>query len=100
MTPFWAAANVVAGLVAVMWVLAPILCLSLLPHSLRCKCGLLTLSGLDYTNAMYGAYMPILSSAVFDNTGKPYDVSKILTKDFLFDEESYKKYSRVFMPIT
>ena len=55
---------------------------------------------LDYTNAMYGAYMPILSSAVFDNTGKPYDVSKILTKDFLFDEESYKKYSRVFMPIT
>lgn len=44
--------------------------------------------------------MPILSAAVFDNTGKPYDVSKILTPDFLFDEEAYNKYSRVYLPIT
>lgn len=44
--------------------------------------------------------MPILSAAVFDNTGKPYDVSKILTKDFLFDAEAYHQYSRVFLPIT
>ena len=44
--------------------------------------------------------MPILSSAVFDNTGKPYDVSKILTSDFLFDEKAYHEYSRVFLPIT
>ncbi|KAG0136935.1 OPT oligopeptide transporter protein-domain-containing protein [Tuber indicum] len=79
MTPFWAAANVVAGLVVVMWVAAPIL---------------------YYGNAFYSSYMPILSSAVFDNTGSPYDVSKILTKDFLFDEMAYKNYSRVFMPIT
>ena len=27
MTPFWAAANVVAGLVVVMWIVAPILCM-------------------------------------------------------------------------
>lgn len=44
--------------------------------------------------------MPIVSSVVFDNTGKPYDVTKILTKDFLFDEDAYKRYSKVFMPIT
>lgn len=44
--------------------------------------------------------MPILSSAVFDDTGKPYDVSKILTPDFLFDREAYEKYSRVYLPIT
>lgn len=44
--------------------------------------------------------MPILSSAVFDNTGKPYDVSKILTPDFLFNEEAYSNYSRVYLPIT
>ena len=44
--------------------------------------------------------MPILSSAVFDNTGKPYDVSRILTPDFLFDQEAYQKYSRVYLPIT
>jgi OPT family small oligopeptide transporter len=54
----------------------------------------------DYANVMYSSYMPILSAAVWDNTGHVYDVSKILTKDFLFDEEAYNNYSRVFLPIT
>ena len=44
--------------------------------------------------------MPILSSAVFDDTGNPYNVSKILTSDFLFNREAYEKYSRVYLPIT
>lgn len=44
--------------------------------------------------------MPIISSAVFDDTGKPYDVSKILTKDYKFDYEAYTKYSKVYLPIT
>ncbi len=78
-TPFWAAMNVVGGLVIVMWIIAPIM---------------------YYTNTFYGAYMPILSTAVFDNTGKIYDVAKILTPEFLFDKEAYKEYSRVFLPIT
>ncbi|KFY13271.1 hypothetical protein V491_06464 [Pseudogymnoascus sp. VKM F-3775] len=78
-TPFWAAMNVVGGLVVVMWIIAPI-----------CY----------YNNVFYSAYMPILSSAVFDNTGKVYDVSRILTPDFLFDRAAYENYSRVFMPIT
>ena len=79
LTPFWAAMNVVGGLVIVMWVLAPIA---------------------YYKNLFFSSYMPILSSAVFDNTGKIYDVSKILTDDFLFDSEAYHKYSRVYLPIT
>lgn len=79
MTPFWAAANVIAGLVVVMWILAPLL---------------------YYSNAMYSGYMPILSSSVFDDTGTPYNVSRILTADYRFDEAAYKGYSRVFMPIT
>ncbi|KFY09124.1 hypothetical protein V492_05597 [Pseudogymnoascus sp. VKM F-4246] len=78
-TPFWAAMNVVGGLVVVMWIIAPI-----------CY----------YNNVFYSAYMPILSSAVFDNTGKVYDVARILTPDFLFDRAAYENYSRVFMPIT
>ena len=44
--------------------------------------------------------MPILSSIVFDNTGAPYDVNRILTKEFLFDADAYKEYSRVFLPAT
>ncbi|KAF1974810.1 OPT-domain-containing protein [Bimuria novae-zelandiae CBS 107.79] len=77
--PFWAALNIVGGLVVVMWILAPIM---------------------YYMNVMYSSYMPILSTIVFDNRGKPYDVSKILTDNFLFDKEAYENYSRVFLPIT
>lgn len=79
LTPFWAAMNVVGGLVVVMWIVAPIA---------------------YYSNWLYSSYMPILSAAVFDNTGNVYDVSKVLTEDFMFDREAYSKYSRVFLPIT
>ncbi|KAF5647169.1 sexual differentiation process isp4 [Fusarium sp. NRRL 52700] len=79
LVPFWAAMNVIGGLAVVMWIIAPIL---------------------YYTNVLFSSYMPILSAAVFDNTGKVYDVSKILTPDFLFDREAYQSYSRVFLPIT
>lgn len=44
--------------------------------------------------------MPILSSVVFDNTGNAYDVTRVLTTDYKFDEVAYKQYSRLFMPIT
>lgn len=79
LTPWWAAANVVGGLALVMWFIAPLL---------------------YYSNTLFSAYLPILSSAVFDNTGKTYDVGKILTKDFLFDREAYEAYSPVYLPIT
>lgn len=55
---------------------------------------------LDYTNTLYSAFLPILSSSVFDDRGKVYDVSRILTSDFLFDREAYRNYSKVFLPIT
>ncbi|KAJ5975183.1 Oligopeptide transporter OPT superfamily [Penicillium waksmanii] len=79
LTPWWAAANIVTGLVIVIWALAPIL---------------------YYKNVLFSSYMPILSAAVFDNTGHPYDVSRILTPDFLFDEKAYADYSPVYLPIT
>ncbi|KAF5497485.1 Glutathione transporter 1 [Colletotrichum siamense] len=79
LVPFWAAMNVIGGLVIVMWLIAPIA---------------------YYANLFYSSYMPILSSSVFDNTGNVYDVSKILTSEFLFDREAYSRYSRVFLPIT
>ncbi|KAF1812954.1 OPT-domain-containing protein [Eremomyces bilateralis CBS 781.70] len=77
--PFHAAMNVMAGMLSVMWIAAPLL---------------------YYSNVLYSSYMPILSSSVFDNRGHVYDVSKILTKDFLLDIEAYQEYSRVFLPIT
>ena len=44
--------------------------------------------------------MPIVSTAVFDNSGRLYNVSRILTADFLFDEKAYQEYSPVYLPIT
>ncbi|KAL1910174.1 hypothetical protein Sste5344_004086 [Sporothrix stenoceras] len=79
LTPFWAAMNVVGGLVVVMWIIAPIA---------------------YYSNWLYSSFMPILSASVFDNKGQVYDVSRILTSDFMFDREAYSNYSRVFLPIT
>ncbi|KAJ5886306.1 uncharacterized protein N7473_008980 [Penicillium subrubescens] len=79
LTPWWAAANIVTGLVVVIWIIAPIL---------------------YYKNVLFSSYMPILSAAVFDNTGHPYDVSRILTPDFLFDQKAYEEYSPVYLPIT
>lgn len=79
LVPFWAAMNVVGGLAIVMWVVAPMA---------------------YYANVYFSSYLPMLSSSVFDNTGKVYDVSKILTPDFVFDRAAYSRYSRVFLPIT
>lgn len=79
LTPWWAAANVIGGLMLVMWVVAPVL---------------------YYTNTLFSAYLPMLSSVVFDNTGKPYDVRRILTPDFLFDKDAFEGYSRVYLPVT
>ncbi|CAI7666069.1 unnamed protein product [Penicillium manginii] len=79
LTPWWAAANIVTGLVIVIWAIAPIL---------------------YYKNVLFSSYMPILSAAVFDNTGHPYNVSRILTPDFLFDQKAYEDYSPVYLPIT
>ena len=79
LVPFWAAVNVIGGLAIVMWIIAPLF---------------------YYSNVLYSAYMPILSTAVFDNTGKVYEVGRILTSDFLFDKVAYKTYSRVFLPAT
>ncbi|KAJ5151777.1 hypothetical protein N7492_010072 [Penicillium capsulatum] len=53
-----------------------------------------------YKNVLFSSYMPILSAAVFDNTGHPYNVSRILTPEFLFDEKAYDEYSPVYLPIT
>ncbi|KFA61913.1 hypothetical protein S40285_02836 [Stachybotrys chlorohalonatus IBT 40285] len=79
LVPFWASVNVVGGLVIIMWVVAPLL---------------------YYSNFLYTSYMPVLSAAVFDNTGNVYDVSKILTSEFVFDRAAYRNYSRVFLPVT
>lgn len=61
---------------------------------------IIVLPCLYYTNTMYAKYMPMISSTTFDNKGKKYDVSKVLNDKLVFDEESYKKYSPLFVPFS
>jgi OPT oligopeptide transporter protein len=53
---------------------------------------------LQYTNVWYSAYLPLVSSHTFDNTGKQYNVSQIINSDFSFNLQAYKAYSPIFLP--
>jgi hypothetical protein len=78
-TPWWAEANIAVGFVFFFWILTP---------------------ALYFTNTWYSKYMPISSGGSFDNTGTKYNVTRILTADATFDEESYKAYSPLFLSTT
>lgn len=99
LTPWWAAANIATGLVVVIWVIAPILCKTQVTR-LTSPHGHQLIRSTDYKNVLFTSFMPILSAAVFDNTGHPYNVSRILTPEFLFDQKAYEDYSPVYLPIT
>ncbi|EHA19676.1 hypothetical protein ASPNIDRAFT_208855, partial [Aspergillus niger ATCC 1015] len=77
--PYWAQANVFAGWFLIYAVAAPIL---------------------YYTNTWYTAYLPLTSSDAYDNTGSVYDSSRILNSEGVFDEDKYKAYSPLFLPVT
>ncbi|KAK1781730.1 OPT oligopeptide transporter protein-domain-containing protein [Copromyces sp. CBS 386.78] len=57
-------------------------------------------SFLQYTGAWYGKYLPMSDSSVYDNTGKTYDVARVLSKDFTLDEVAYNTYSPLFLSTT
>ncbi|KAF8257802.1 OPT oligopeptide transporter protein-domain-containing protein [Lactarius quietus] len=78
-TPWWAAANIGIAVVFFTWFLVPIL---------------------YYTNTWYSAFLPIVSSQSFDNTGSPYNISRIINDDSTFNIEAYKAYSPIFISVT
>jgi hypothetical protein len=92
--PFWAAANVGITIVFFYWIITPILYVrrSYLFFSFR----FLTMSS-QYTNVWYSSYLPLVSSHSFDNTGKTYNVSRIINDDLSFNLQAYKAYSPLFL---
>ncbi|KAL8290373.1 hypothetical protein RQP46_002631 [Phenoliferia psychrophenolica] len=54
--------------------------------------GLTMIPALYFTNTWYTAYLPINSNHLFANTGKAYNISKILTPEFTLDEEKFALY--------
>ncbi|KAF8263223.1 OPT oligopeptide transporter protein-domain-containing protein, partial [Lactarius quietus] len=78
-SPWWAAANNGIAILFFAWFLVPIL---------------------YYTNTWYSAFLPMVSSQTFDNTGSRYNVSRIINDDVTFNIEAYKAYSPVFISVT
>lgn len=78
-TPWWAGANIFAGFIFFFWFLCPIL---------------------HFTNTWYAQYMPISSRTSYDNHGKAYNVTRILTPQSTLNEAAYHSYSPLFLSTT
>lgn len=50
-----------------------------------------------YTGVWYSAYLPMSDSNTYDNTGKQYNTTRILTPEMTLDEEAYQNYSPLFI---
>lgn len=53
-----------------------------------------------YTGTWYGHFLPMSDSGTYDNTGSPYNTSRILTPDFTLDQVAYENYSPLFISTT
>lgn len=77
LVPFWAGLNVMGSFALFFWLICPIL---------------------YYTNTWYSAYLPMLNSNTFDNTGQSYNTSRVMTPSGTIDQEAYRNYSPMFLP--
>lgn len=57
--------------------------------------GASVILALYYTNTKGTAHLPINSNRIFDNKGKAYNVTRVLT-DGVFDDKKYREYSPPF----
>lgn len=78
-TPWWAEANVAAGFVVFFWILTPVL---------------------YYKNVWEAHYLPISSRGSYDNTGKTYNVTRIINEDASLNVTEYIRYSPIFLSTT
>ncbi|KAI1079611.1 small oligopeptide transporter [Whalleya microplaca] len=53
--------------------------------------------GIHFSGMWYADYFVVQSSNAFDNTGKVYNVSKILNDQLQFDEAKYHEYSPLYL---
>ncbi|KAB8077449.1 OPT oligopeptide transporter protein-domain-containing protein [Aspergillus leporis] len=75
-TPFYITCNAFAVVVIFYFFLSPIL---------------------YYTNVWYSAYLPLLSSSTFDNTGASYNISRVVDENLNFVESKYQAYSPMYV---
>jgi hypothetical protein len=95
-TPWWAAAHTAIAVAFFAWFLVPILYVSSVYHIFVLFCDHLP----KYTNTWYSGFLPMVASGSFDNTGSPYNVTRILNDDSTFNLDAYKAYSPLFISVT
>ena len=96
-TPWWAAANTGIAVIFFSWFLAPILYVSSICFLFV---SFFVTAFPQYTNTWYSGFLPMVSSQSFDNTGSPYNVSRIINDDSTFNIAAYEAYSPLFISIT
>lgn len=57
-------------------------------------------SAFHYSGVWYSQFLPMSDSSTYDNTGSPYNTTRILTPQLTLDEEAYKNYSPLFISTT
>ncbi|EPS39632.1 hypothetical protein H072_6564 [Dactylellina haptotyla CBS 200.50] len=64
--------------------------------------GIVTTAAVHYgsNNAWYSAYVPITGYETLDNTGKQYNISRILDEHHRLDVSKYESYSPLFLSTT
>ncbi|PPQ81817.1 hypothetical protein CVT25_013653 [Psilocybe cyanescens] len=77
-TPWWAEANVMIGFFFFYWFLTPLL---------------------YYKNVWHSQYMPISALIAYDNTGSPYNITRVVNHDGTLNREAYAQYSPLYLPI-
>lgn len=75
-TPLFAQANTIFGLVVFFWICAPIL---------------------YYTNNNYAKYLPMSTTHVYDRFAKRYNVSRVITDAGTLNDTAYNAYSRQYL---
>jgi hypothetical protein len=58
---------------------------------------ILLASVLHYSGVWYSQYLPMSDSSTYDNTGRHYNVSRILSADYTLDVDAYNNYSPLFL---
>ncbi|KAJ5091060.1 hypothetical protein NUU61_005930 [Penicillium alfredii] len=77
--PWYAIANTLIGMVVFFWIVTP---------------------AIHYSGLFFFKYLPMSDSNSYDNTATVYNVTKILTPDYIFDAEKYRNYSPLFLSTT
>jgi hypothetical protein len=93
--PCWVAANTAIAVAFFSWFLIPVLYVSRMYPLL-----LFVTTFPQYTNTWYSGFLPMISSQTFDNTGSPYNVSRVINDDATFNLDAYQAYSPLFISLT